>query len=564
MRISSQSPTVKVNSDKEAASQNNSSAANTNLSIEINSTKVNLSKASLPQELFKHLLPENYSQSLSEEPNMEQIAASFISYSDNELKNTDPFFLLEKGESLEVQSINAHKTVREIFTQLGQLDDETDKALQKSSADISVQLGVLTDNYRKFKPTKGNQEQAKFHVEMNTLEGDKVVISFGEKNYSSASNGLSYGLGMQIEGDISKQEAAAISRLYQDIENYIQQTLASDRRSYSTSPFDLSESFDSSVLSKFKIDTDYSEVRTEFSYQVDLNDNTRKLSTSRQGRSEISYNMDIESALDGSASDKEKVLETLEKSLQRMDVGGVNADRVNQFILGSLDSMLSTEENKSAEKEPVPEPDSITVASLNQFIQKRDVELKLIGLEQFNEVPDYNFSLKSTQSAKSGNSHDSSVKMSQQTEMKLGARGLKAKQTQTNEVDIQRYQHSWNRLAQKTEHWILDEKKEVEATFNHSLELMKHQVSGHKNETLETSYFDKNYVQRIDVEKQKQTYSQTLQVLDEKAKLTTQQKDTAETINYVKEEHRAKVEIGRSRLVREYEQVLDFVRKSKR
>lgn len=565
MRVNSESPPVVANTSTARAqgtSESKPEVPEINLTNIVNSAQVNLSELSLPKALYEHLLPSNFALSPDHDPSLEGVATNFIIHSENVLKiNFDrAISAMETTKSLEQQSYDAHLTVRDMFSQMGQLDSKTDEALRKSQSDISTQLGLLADNYSKFKPSKGIAVRAAFNVEMTTMEGDKISISFSEKSFTSVMDNLKSGLGMTVEGDISEQEAQALGRLYEDIEKYIEETMSSANGRYSMSAFDLNESFDSSVLSGFKVSTEKATMKSEFGYQIDLANRTQSMHVNMQaGGDALKYEMDITTALDGSANGKEKVLDTLQKSLDQMNVDDMTAAKVDQFILGSFDAMLSNEGSKAVERDP----DLITAEFLNPFIQKRDVELGMVGLEPLSELPDYDFSLDIEHHGGNGKGHETSINMAQKTEMVLDGTGLHVKQEQTNKVDMYKYQMSWDRLAQREEYWELDEAKVIKASFKHNLDLMRHEVSGHRNETKSTIYYDHNYQKRIDTEEQKHTYSQLLQVFDARARLTSQAKNEVETAKHTKDGDKASVEIGRSRLVREYEQVLNFVHKNK-
>ena len=563
MRVNSEYSPAVTNPNSSPASGSSKpevSAPNIDLSNLVNSAQVNVSKLSLPSALYEHLLPANFALSPDQDPSLEGVATNFVIHSENVLKlNFErAISVMETTKSLAQQSNDAHNTVRDMFAQMGQLDSKTDEDLTNSQNDIATRLGQLADNYTKYKPSKGIAIRAAFNVEMTTMEGDKIAISFSEKSFTSVMDNVKSGLGMQIEGEISEQEAEALGRLYQDIEKYIEESMGGAAGRYSMTAFDLSESFDSSVLSGFTIKSENGGMRSEFGYQIDLASRNQTMHVQMQG-SGLEYEMDITTALDGSSNRKEKVLETLQKSLDEMNVDDMTAARANKFFLDSFDSMLSNEGTQAVERDP----DLITAEFLNPFIQKRDVELGMVGLDQLSELPDYSFSLDMEHHGSNGKGHETTINMAQKTEMVLDGTGLHVKQEQTNKVDMYKYQMSWDRLAQREEHWELDEAKVIKASFKHNLDLMRHEVSGHREEMKSTTYYDHNYQKRIDTEKQKHSYRQVLEVFDARAKLTSQANNQIETAKFTKDGDKASVEVGRSRLVREYEQVLNFERKNK-
>ena len=313
-------------------------------------TQVSLSNMTLSDALLKEILPNNYSSQFTDSPSLNQVKTSFLMYSEQEIqKNIDSFDVLKKkARGLMEHSYQAHDKVRDMFKHLGKLDQPTQDILKRSESDIKRQLSELESNYSKIEPTKGIAFSSRFHVDITTQEGDKVSISFSNVAFPAIAEGEKPGLGMVIEGDLSEQEAAALLSLYEEISEHIEQGYLSSGRSFAIDTFDLGTSFDSSLLSGFDVYSEEGGMKSSLGYQIDFANMEQTFSSSMSlGGLILNYDMEIVTEIGESSEGKQGILEKLGGALQQMDVGGVMSNQVANFIIGSFDSLLTSNQHEA-------------------------------------------------------------------------------------------------------------------------------------------------------------------------------------------------------------------------
>ena len=330
--------------------------------------------------------------------------------------------------------------------------------------------------------------------------------------------------------------------------------MVSNITDFAVTTFDLEKGFDANLLSGFQVVTSSKVMASEFSYEIDKANNTQRL-TAGMGLAgdTLHYDLDITTALGGDDKGKDEVLATLINTLEKMDSGRYMDTQVNRFLTETFSNMLSFSKGKNDVEEEV------NIANINQAIKTMSTQLEGHELEQLSELADYQFSLKLSQLS-STVSHKSSIKMGQDTEHKVNSLGQHVSQTKSLDVTMYMMRASINSLDGHEVNWRLDKEQTIDVMVNKEDEVKKHKISGHHKEELEQKKFIDNILTHTFAQQVDTSFSQELEVLEETAKLITEEKNKHKDGLYSREGDKAKDTLAESRYVREYRQVLNFVK----
>lgn len=523
------------------------------------SDNIVISSVDIEDSLLKELFPDTY-LTMGRPQDINQVRRAFVDHAGRKLdeNNGDLKQLKSIAHDLVLDSSQAHSRVKDMFASFGALTKDTEHLLLQSEAYIFDDIDSLANTHAE----KFNQDivdlpglmAPKFQFEVTTQEGDKVEISFGYSGNWSLVSHRSANLEMQVDGDISAQEQAALDALYEEVGQYISQAWSSDNKSFDLTAIDLSK-FDSEVLSSFDIDTEFHLGSSTFFYQVDHDKGEQRLATSMiLGGELLQYDLDITTGLYGGDKGKEGVLGTLIDTLEKMDTGLRMDSQINSFMVDTFAAMLNVKPAKE-ERE-----DGLTIKLFNKAMKVMETQIEGLNLAQLNTLPDYKFSLELSQLGRNA-AHESKIDMAQTTKMWVDGLGKHAKQKQSFDVHMSRSEWSENTLRGKHTEWNLSKEQQIKATLNSLDELKHHKVTGKHDEEVIKTWLDQDYITQITKQQLNRTYSQQLDVLDATAKLVTEEKDKYFQGAYekIKEDGPTRTK-GESRYEREYRQVLNFKR----
>lgn len=538
---------------RQAIAEQPSSPSDTN-PLPMDSGNITISSVSFEDSLAKELLPANYRPSQNKN-GLYETHRSYLYLADQKMEETKSAEKLQSiTDSLVFNSRQAHSKVRDMFTQLGGLTQETDSLLLQSEKYLYSEIGALRNTHAEQyheRTSKYLDLHPSFEFEVTTQEGDKVSMKFG---YTLGATGHLYSTGvqleMQVEGDLSAEENEALSALYEEVGKYVEQTMQSDRFDFAVTAFDLDKGFDAGVLSGFEVATGKTDMTSWFSYEIDNENNSQRLRAGMGLAGDIlNYDLDITTALGGSDQGKEQVLANLLNTLEKMDTGRYMDTQVNEFLTETFASMLSkTKSDKEHE---------ISIADVNQAIKKTSARLEGHELAELSQLADYQFSLKISQLSDRAY-HESTIKMSQDSERKVDALGKHVSQTNNLDVTMFMMRFSVNTLKGHETNWRLDKEQTLDVTLDRDNELKNHKISGHHKEELEQKYFVDNTLKHTFAQQVNSSFSQELEVLEDAAKLTIEEKDEHKGGLYSRIADNAKDTLAESRYIREYRQVINF------
>lgn len=515
---------------------------------------VKISSLSFADSLAKELLPINYTPSQNKN-GLYETHRSYLYLADQKMEESKSAEKLQSiTDSLVFNSRQAHTKVRDMFSQLGGLTEETDNLLLQSEKYLYSEIGALRNTHAEQYHSRTyhySAIQPSFEFEVTTQEGDKVTMKFGY-SFGSAGDLFSTGvqLEMQVEGELSAEESEALSALYAEVGKYAEQTLQSDRFDFALTAIDLDKGFDANLLSGFQIETGKADMVSSFSYEIDKENNTQQLQAEMWLAGDVlNYDLDITTALGGSGEGKEQVLASLINTLEKMDTGRYMDTQVNEFLTETFATMLS--KTKSDEEE------EINLVNVNQAINKMSAKLEGHELAELSQLADYQFSLKISQLSDRAY-HESKIKMGQDTERNVDALGKHVSQTQSLDVTMFMMRFSVNSLKGHETNWRLDKEQTIDVTLDREDELKNHKISGHHKEDLEQKHFVDNYLKHTFAQQVNTSFSQELEVLEDAAKLTIEQRDEHKGGLYSRLGDKGKDTLAESRYLREYRQVMNF------
>lgn len=514
--------------------------------------RVSVSGVDIEQSLLKQILPENYHQALADK-DLREIHKSYIYRADQQIKQaSDSEQKLQSITQGLLHNIHdSHNQVKTMFEHLGQMTKSNADILIKSEAYLFDKVSTLANIAAKdFKP-HALPLLPHFEFSVQTQEGDTVKVKYNHQfaNHSDMSF-HSASIDMDIEGDLSKEEQGALQALFKQVGQFVEQTMNSVNGQSLVEGFDFNEGFDANLLSGFSVETGGGG-SSSLEYQIDKENNQQHLQADLYIRGTLSASkFEITTALNGDQSGKDKVLNDLATMLEQVKAGGTFNSGMSEYILQSFDSMLSTDRTKHL----VSSDEQELRQKLNQHIEKRDLQAGEVGLKQLSEVADYRFSLTLIEGSLN-RGHETKVKMAQQTEIGVDASGFKVKQKQSKNIDSLQEKYSMDRRKTESVRWKLDEEQQLEASFRPDHELSKHQVSGHRRQSIVRSGYTMDFKKKFDKQISEQNYKQVLEVLGDLAKLSKEQNETQETGSYRRVKDMPVETVSESRFSREYKKI---------
>ena len=211
---------------QQSLAQTSLSDANNHLLPE-SSSSVTISKIAFEDSLAKELLPNNYTPVKSKNGRYEA-QRSYLYLANQKMEKAESSEKLQSiTDNLVFNSRQAHSKVRDMFSQLNGLTQETDSLLLQSEKFLYSELNALhnthaeqyhSNTYRYLKA------QPSFDFQVTTQEGDTVTMKFGT-TFGASFNVFSTGvqLEMEVEGELSAEEQEALSALYEEVGKYVEQ-----------------------------------------------------------------------------------------------------------------------------------------------------------------------------------------------------------------------------------------------------------------------------------------------------------------------------------------------------
>jgi hypothetical protein len=313
----------------------------------------------------------------------------------------------------------AHLTIADIFSSLGQLDNDTESYLVASQSYIENNLkNKLPAASAENKFAQGSSlfdlPGAGFigvTFEVETQEGDIITVTY-QRNSSYGNeegfNGLSY----QVDGELSEDEHEALNQLFAGTSEYIGQVLSNDQSVSGLDNIDIAESFDMSLLKGFSIDTNKFIDKSSFAYEVNQETQEQTLSVAMNYNtmgSSQNFGFSLTTSLLGEKDDEELSRYALEMRDLLDEFGFRNKGKevLNEFIVESFTSLFDVNTQKSQH-----DIDKFVIPTIG----------KRVGANQFtskiSSLMDYSYSLGISESKGKDDGVSTRIKMSQVTESK--------------------------------------------------------------------------------------------------------------------------------------------------
>lgn len=485
----------------------------------------------IPQLLAKELLPPHIKIETSE--------LSFTGIKDLYLDS-----LTSSNESkyaLVTESTLAHQSLKNKLQHEGLLTDEVSAQLEQSQLTINSQLFGMAE------PTARQSyigSSKSFSIDIYTQQGDKVNLSF-----SSSTSFHELGqFNVEISGEISEHEQAALDAFYIKAQDFVQQSMSVNNEHFDLSAIDWTEGFDTSLLKGVDIEVDNGVYTSELEYQIDLALGKQSLSTSvTSDNNGLNYEFNLTTALDSpnEQQDLSKWLTQLKDNLQTAGGNDRTSVKVQQYMLDSFSSMFGT--SGTSEQSELVEKIHV---QLTNFTQKHGVP----QLQTMSQLADFQFDLSFSKST-GRRQHDSEISFGQSTQTSYSKDGTEVNQTENSSFfSKQKIYESTDKDPTLIE--IKDDySRQINALLDKNLKLANYQVieqtSGYKNTVRENDEGDKerNYTEyntNVSVE---------LKVLQNWLQLETDVNNKHEQSYSVKEEDKAFVPVFENKVVQQYKTI---------
>ncbi|GHB69503.1 hypothetical protein GCM10008107_18530 [Psychrosphaera saromensis] len=314
-------------------------------------------------------------------------------------------------------SQSVHKNIADIFSSLGQLDNDTESYLVASQSYIENNLtnklpaasaeNQFAQGSSLFDLPGAGSMGVTFEVE--TQEGDTITVTYQRSTsygYEEGFNGLSY----QVDGELSEEEQEALNQLFIGSAEYVGQMSVGDRKEGGLDSIDIAESFDMSLLKGFSIDTKLFGQQSHYKYEVNkaTQEQTLSIEMNVSGRDAAqSFDFSLTTSLLGSKDEDEVSRYALEMRDLLDEFGFRKGDHelLNEFIVDSFTSLFDVNTQKSQH-----DIDKFVIPTIGKRVGANQFTSKITSLM------DYNFSLNLAENKDRPDEVSARIKMSQKTE----------------------------------------------------------------------------------------------------------------------------------------------------
>jgi hypothetical protein len=314
-------------------------------------------------------------------------------------------------------SQSVHKNIADIFSSLGQLDNDTESYLVASQSYIENNLtnklpAASAENQFAQGSSLFDLPGAGFMgvtFEVETQEGDIITVTYQRSTsygYEEGFNGLSY----QVDGELSEEEQEALNQLFIGSAEYVGQMSVGDRKEGGLDSIDIAESFDMSLLKGFSIDTKLFGQQSHYEYEVNqaTQEQTLSIEMNVSGRDAAQiFDFSLTTSLLGSKDEDEVSRYALEMRDLLDEFGFRKGDHelLNEFIADSFTSLFDVNTQKSQHG-----IDKFVIPTIGKRVGANQFTSKITSLM------DYNFSLNLAENKDGPDEVSARIKMSQKTE----------------------------------------------------------------------------------------------------------------------------------------------------